>query len=257
MFSRRWLGLTLLAILAVGVMVRLGIWQLDRLEQRRAFNARVSAQLEAPPLELTSEALDLDLYAMEYRQVVVQGEYDHAQEVIHRNQVWGNQYGMHVYTPLVVAGTDSAILVNRGWLPADQAAPEERASYQEMGEVTVEGVIRRFMNEPKIAGVPDPTLTPEQQRLDAWNFIIYEKMQAQVDYPLLAVYVEQSPDEGRVELPYRVQSGVALDEGPHLGYALQWFSFAAILLVGYPFFVQKQTQDEMMIAQATIGEEFR
>ena len=44
LFSRRWIFATILVLIAMGVMVRLGIWQLNRLEQRRAFNERVLAQ---------------------------------------------------------------------------------------------------------------------------------------------------------------------------------------------------------------------
>ena len=48
MFSRKWLLTTILVIAAMAVMARLGIWQLDRLHQRRAFNARgVSADRPA------------------------------------------------------------------------------------------------------------------------------------------------------------------------------------------------------------------
>ena len=77
-FSRRWILTTLLVIAAMGVLARLGVWQLDRLEQRRAFNARVQAQIDQPQLELSGPALEADLANMEYRQVSVTGEYDHS-----------------------------------------------------------------------------------------------------------------------------------------------------------------------------------
>ncbi len=51
MFSRRWFLATILVVVGVAVNIRLGIWQLDRLEQRRAFNTRVLAQINQPLLE--------------------------------------------------------------------------------------------------------------------------------------------------------------------------------------------------------------
>ncbi len=75
MFIRRWLLATLLVVAAAAVMIRLGIWQLDRLQQRRAFNARVLAQTTQPSLDLTGANLSEDLTGMEYRAVVVNGEY--------------------------------------------------------------------------------------------------------------------------------------------------------------------------------------
>ena len=76
LFSRRWLFTTLLVLVAAAVMARLGVWQLDRLEWRRGFNARVIAQANEPPMALDATALDLDLYSMEYRKVLV-GDYAH------------------------------------------------------------------------------------------------------------------------------------------------------------------------------------
>ena len=81
MFSRRWLLATILVIAGMALCVRLGIWQLDRLEKRRAFNARVQAQMDQPPLALSGQALSADLYNMEYRPVQVSGSYDFSQEI--------------------------------------------------------------------------------------------------------------------------------------------------------------------------------
>jgi surfeit locus 1 family protein len=246
-FQRRWLLATLLVFLGTGVLVRLGVWQLDRLEQRRAFNARVAAQVDASPLELDANALSLDLYDMEYRQVVVTGEYDHSQEVVWRNQVWGGEYGVHVLTPLLISGTGSAVLVDRGFLPASGAVPEARSEYNVPGTITVEGLLLRGQDEPRFAGVPDPTLSPGQTRLDGWNFINLERIARQVDAPLLPVYIEQAPDGTNVDLPYRSQTTPDLTEGPHFGYALQWFAFALILFVGYLFFVRQHSSPEAQL----------
>src|SRR5215217_2504887 len=119
MLNRKWLLTTILVIAAAAVMVRLGIWQLDRLAQRRAFNARVLAQIDQPVLDLSGEALGADLANMEYRKVKVTGEYDFSQEVALRNQAMNGQWGVHLITPLRIAGTDQAVLVDRGWIPGE------------------------------------------------------------------------------------------------------------------------------------------
>jgi surfeit locus 1 family protein len=74
---------------------------------------------------------------------------------------------------------------------------------------------------------------PGRPRLDAWYRIEVSHIQQQTPYPLLRFYVEQSPQPGAPDLPWRSEEDVALDEGPHLSYAIQWFSFATILIVGY------------------------
>jgi surfeit locus 1 family protein len=241
LFSRRWFLTTLLAIAAIGVMIRLGLWQLDRLTQRRAFNARIITQQKAEPLTLDSAALNADLFNMEYRTVAVTGKYDPAQQVVLRNQVWTNQPGVHLLTPLIISGTNTAVLVNRGWIPSEDAAPDKRGKYEEPGVVSVRGVLRRPQTQPDFGGVPDPPLAPGQTRLDVWNIVNLERIRWQVPTPLLPAYIQQSPEITQTAPPYRTEPQLDLSEGSHLSYALQWFTFAAILAIGYPIYVRRQT----------------
>jgi len=242
LFSRQWWWTTLLVIAAVGVMARLGVWQLDRLAERRAFNARVTGQQAQPPLVLSGAALDADLSAMEYRAVTVVGQYDHAQQVALRNQAWDDgqataRVGVHLLTPLVIAGSDRAVLVDRGWIPQASAAPEQWRQFDEPETVEVRGVIRRSQDRPDFGGVPDPA-----GHLLAWNLVSVERIDEQVPYALLPMYIQQSPDLTWTGLPYRITPKLDLSEGSHLGYAVQWFSFAVLLGVGYPFYVRSSTQ---------------
>ena len=256
LLSRQWILTSLLVLLAMAVMVRLGIWQLDRLEQRRAFNARVQAQIDQPPLDL---ALALragsptlaELGEMEYRAVVVRGEYDHDQEVALRNQVWENQLGVHLLTPLKISGTDQSILVNRGWVPFEDFTQGKLAAYRKAGEVLVQGVIRSSSLVPELGRAVDPTPVPGGERLDSFLAANVERIGVQVPYSLLPVYIQQSPDPVWTALPHRAELELVLTEGSHLGYALQWFSFALILGAGYPFYVRREVAAERKRVPAT------
>lgn len=244
LFSRRWLPATLLVLAASAVMVRLGIWQLDRLDQRRAFNTRVMEQQGEPVLVLDTTTIDLDLYSMEYRRVMVTGEYLPEDEIVLRNQVWETEFGpdlgVKLLTPLIIAGTDTAILVDRGWIPARDADPAARAKYEKEGTVTVQGQLRRAETDFSLFRVPDPTLSPDQNRLDAWNNLDLARVASQVDTTLLPVYLQRYPDGEQKSLPYAAIPELDLSEGSHFGYAMQWFSFAALLLLGYPFYARRQ-----------------
>jgi len=244
--SGRWLLASVLVLAAVAVMVRLGIWQLDRLEWRLAFNARVQAQMSAEPLVLDENALDLDLYSMEYRQVIVTGTYLPEEEIVLRNQVWdgefGSELGVALFTPLLMEGTNTAILVERGWIPQANANQKNRAIYRENGLVTLAGRLRRAETDFNLNQWlhPDPALAANQARLDAWNNLDLERIAIQMETPLLPVYLQLSPDGEQTNPPYATQPSLDLSEGPHLGYAIQWFIFASLLLVGYPMYVQRQ-----------------
>ena len=251
-FTRRWLLTSLLVVAATIVLVRLGIWQLDRLAARRAFNSRVTSQVSQPVLNL-NEAVSLAgelnleaLPAMEYRQVVASGVYDFSQEIALRNQVWHDQYGVHLLTPLRIKDSDLTVMVDRGWIPGSDFYAGESAGewpqFAEPGLVTVTGVIRQQQIKPDFGRISDPTPVPGQGRLVAWNLSNLEQMQRQLPYPILSVYIQQSPDPVWTGMPYRREPNLELTEGPHLGYAIQWFTFAGILFLGYPFFIHRDEQ---------------
>lgn len=237
-FTWRWILLTLLVITAIGVFIRLGFWQLDRLAQRRAYNARVQAEISQPPLNL-NQLLTLNaLPAMEYRSGVVTGVYDFSQEVLLRNQVWGNQLGAHVLTPLKILGSTYAVLVDRGWIPFEQSSPDARKQFDELGQVTVNGMLRASQTSRTAALGANQNGSGGRQ--DAFIEVNLDSIQKQVNLKLLPVFIQQAPDPTWTRMPYRQLPNMDLTEGPHLGYAIQWFAFALILAVGYPFFVRKQ-----------------
>lgn len=242
MFSRQWILATVLVIAAAAVCVRLGIWQLDRLEQRRAFNDQVTSMRALSPLDLNADAT-ADVAVMEYRAVIARGEYDFENQVAVRNQYYDGRYGYHLLTPLLLSD-GRAVLVDRGWIPAEgNDSPAGWTRYATTSPAEVHGLMRLGQESPDFGGLPDPTLTPGQSRLDIWNFVNIERIGAQVPYPLLPIYIQLDPDPNDTEPPIPYQPIIELTEGPHFGYALQWFTFAIILLIGYPFYIRKQTTE--------------
>lgn len=244
MFQRKWLIPTLLVLAGTALCIRLGIWQLDRLEQRRAFNAHFEAMRAAPALDLNAQQ-PADIAEMEWRAVRVSGEYDFANQIALRNQYFGSEYGYHLLTPLVLhlsaAGQPpEAVLVDRGWVPAEgNATPADWHKYDETGSVNVSGQIRLGSAKPALFGVKDP-LPQDGETLEVWNNADLTRIASQMPYPILPVYIQPEADPNDTEPPIPFQPDIELTEGPHFGYALQWFTFATILFVGYPFFLRRQ-----------------
>ena len=229
LFTGRRLWMTLLVVIGALILWRLGIWQLDRLAQRRALNSSLNTRMAQPALTLAGAAIDPD--ALEYRRVEVRGVYDPAQEIVLRNRELDGTPGVHVLTPLRLSGSDTAVLVDRGWIPRDQADPAARSAFAARpGEVLITGIARR--SEENLGGPQDPPLGPQRLRLDAWFRVNIASIQQQAGYPLLPIFIEQQPAPGDPALPRRVVTA-DLGEGPHMGYAVQWFAFAIILVVGY------------------------
>lgn len=220
-------GLVILA----PAMVSLGLWQLARLGERRALNAQIGARLDLPPLALTGVPLT-NTAELDYRRVTARGVYDFANEIILRNRAYQEAPGVHVLTPLRIADGHAAVLVDRGWIPYDQAAPEVRAAYQTpAGEVEVRGLAR--LSQPRASPLlpADPTRGPGQPRLDAWFWVDLNQIQSQLTYSLLPVFIELEAEPDKAQLPVPGYE-VDLTDGPHLSYAFQWFAFAAIAVVG-------------------------
>ena len=155
-----------------------------------------------------------------------------------RNQYHDGEVGYHLITPLLFDG--GAVLVNRGWVPAESdSSPEDWRAFDEAGVVTVTGQIRLGHGKPAIGGVAD-ALPMDGTRLAVWNNLDVENMSAQFPYPILGVFVQPAAVEGDTTPPIPFQPNLELTEGSHFGYALQWFTFAVILFFGYPFYLRKQ-----------------
>jgi surfeit locus 1 family protein len=240
-FSKKWLLATILVLAAMAVMVRLGIWQLDRLDSRRAFNTRVMSAMSQPELALQGNGLQEPLQDMEYRSAIVTGEYDHSQQIALRNQYYNNQWGVHLVTPLKISGSDQAVLVDRGWIPAADFESGDWSKYDEPGTVTVQGMIRASRSQADFGSRSDPTPMPGGEPLRAWNFVNIPAIQQQMTLVLLPAYIQQSPTSAAMT-PIRTEVELDLSEGPHMGYALQWFTFAAILGIGYLVYIRRHDQ---------------
>jgi surfeit locus 1 family protein len=244
-FSRQWILASLLVVVGTLVMIRLGFWQLDRMEQRQVFNARVQAQIDQEPLTLNASLQSQEtpnLIDMEYRQVEVVGQFDHGQEVVLRNQAWNNQLGVRLLTPLRIEGSDLAILVDRGWIPHEDYVSGQLEQYAEPGIREIKGRIRRSQTRPDIGRRTDPELGENGEKLQAYFLANVDQISAQIPYPLLPVYIQAATEPGISGPPHRNVIVPELTEGSHLGYALQWFTFALILFAGYPFFVKREMQ---------------
>ncbi|MCI0610482.1 MAG: hypothetical protein L0Z71_15650, partial [Anaerolineae bacterium] len=101
------------------------------------------------------------------------------------------------------------------------------------------GQIRLGQAKPVFGGVAD-TLPQNGARLEIWNNADITRIATQLPYPILPVYIQPNPVAGDTEPPIPFQPEIELTEGPHFGYALQWFTFATILFLGYPFYLRKQ-----------------
>ncbi len=197
--------------------------------------------MQQPPIQVTGEILDP--VEADLRRATVRGVFDYDQEIVLRNRTWNELPGVHVLVPLRISGSDQALLVDRGWIPYDAAAPADRAQFHNTaGEVEVYGVLRQGQTRKGSISPADP-LPSLDRRVDNWHRVDLPKIRQQLPYPLLDVFLEEDTPPGRTPRVFpKPQPDIALDEGPHLGYAIQWFAFAMIAAGGYAAFYSQRSR---------------
>ena len=206
-------------LLVAVVCVRLGFWQTDRLRDRRAANSVARAARSQPIVTLEENRWDTILTN---RRVRVRGRYDHSHDLVLRGRQYRGVPGVEIVSPLLPLGTNTAVLVNRGFVPAPDAFTVASDSFAEPGLVTVEGIAL-----PIDSGHGAPVA---HGQLTTWARLDRAALKGQLPYPVYPLYLRQTPDSALPSFPRRLEAA-ALDDGPHLTYAIQWFSFAVIALV--------------------------
>jgi cytochrome oxidase assembly protein ShyY1 len=131
--------------------------------------------------------------------------------------------------------------VDRGWIPASgNSQPGDWRKYDIPGPVSVDGEIPLGQDTPVIAGMSEPTLATGMPGIDFWVYISIDRISKQLPYHVLPIYIDLTPTQGSSTPPIPFRESLDLSEGPHKGYAIQWFGFAALFVVGYPLYVRKQ-----------------
>jgi len=218
--------------------VRLGVWQLHRLAARRAYNGVVASRLAQAPLPL--DQIPRDSAIDRYRRVRFAGTYDFGHEVVLVDRMRDGAPGVHLVTPLHPDGADTAVLVDRGWVYAPDAMSVDEERWREPVRVSGSGYLTAFAAGRGPAALATPTRLNEARWLDRGA------VELRAGYPIASYIIVLDADgSGPASAsPTADTSGAragrapvrtpppALDEGPHLSYAIQWFSFAVIAIVG-------------------------
>lgn len=241
----KWLAGHLLALVLVVAFLNFGFWQLRRLAHKREVNAVIEARVHLAP-EPIATALEPGVEARAYLPVRASGEFAPENEVLLRGRSLDGRPGFNVLTPLVLDASagpwaGEALLVERGWVPYDRDTVPVTAALPPTGVVSVVGELHPPQSPPSGAlaslAARDPATGPLVQTF----YVDVERLAPQMPFTLVPAYVvlrQQAPAPAG-KLPEAL-APVVVEEGPHLGYALQWFGMALVGIVGY-FFLLRST----------------
>ena len=212
-FAPRWLP-TLATIAAVMLFAALGVWQLGRAGQKRALASDFAAS--GPAIDWRQLPAD----APRYQRVSLRGHYDPDHQFLLDNRSHDSVAGVEVLTPLVL-DDGSAVIVNRGWLPFG-------ATRQDLPAVPVDGDKRTVVG--RIDELPRPGIWLKAPVATGWPRLVQyprmEELEAALGRELASrqVLLDPAVPDGYVRA--WAVPGTTADR--HLGYAVQWFAFAAL-----------------------------
>ncbi|GGW86456.1 SURF1-like protein [Streptomyces lomondensis] len=250
LMSRQWVILTLIALLLIPTMIRLGIWQMHRYEERTARNQLVTDALAAKPVpveQLTAPGHTVTS-AERYRTVTAKGRFDTEDEVVVRRRTNSDdEVGYHVLTPFVL-DDGKVLLVNRGWIPSDGPSQTTfpKVPAPPRGEVTVQG--RLMPSETTAAsGIKDLKGLPDRQIM----LINSEQEARRLDARVLGGYIAQTAPEPKGDTPELLGDPGKEDAALNYAYAVQWWLFSAAVPVGWVILARREARER---AQAAAGQ---
>ena len=209
MGARSWIPL-LAAVVIAAICFRFGLWQLDRLDQRKARNATIAAAFHEPPIPSPRAMKDS---IPRFRRVMATGRWDYARETTVSGRTRSGSPGVHIVTPMILDDS-TEIVVNRGWVYSPDARTVDLSGWREGDRGQFVGYIDEL---------------PSSLRPSSMTRLY-----------VVALADSTAPPARGEQRPVRLPVPAFGDEGPHLNYAVQWFSFAAIALIGTPIVVRRQ-----------------
>ena len=242
LFSSKWLGYFVLAVIFATACVFLGRWQMDRRAETLAEIDRVVSNYSATPVPFADvkdqfRHLDPD---REWTQVELRGSYDVDGQRVVRNRPLNGQPGYDVVVPFRLT-TGETVIIDRGWLPIGNNTPgrPDVVPSPPAGEVTV--VARLKPSEPKLdRGAVEGQLAS----IDLPGFA--EELPYTIETGAYGQLASETPPVQPMPTPFPKP---ATEEGTHLSYSLQWFAFGVLMFIGFGYAARQQARNAAIDAE--------
>jgi len=230
---------TLVTLILLPVLISLGFWQLSRAEEKREILAKQEQKRQMPALHITGNVDSQD--ALEHRELVVKGKYLPEYQILVDNKVHNGQVGYYVVTPLRIVGTESIVLVNRGWikgtgrrevLPAIQT-PESNITIHARAKFVTKDIVTWFSDKNRL-GTDWPALV---------RWIDIMELNRDIPFELKPYLLLQTSDSNQDYV--RNWKWVNSPPEKNITYAVQWFSLAATLLLIFVFVNTKRLNQQV------------
>jgi surfeit locus 1 family protein len=208
-----------LAAAACAAGIALGSWQTRRAEEKRALGAQVDHALKAAPIEISTTLVESKNLIL--KRVAAHGEFVADRTLFLDNKIRHGRVGYEVITPFRISRSALHVLVDRGWVeasPSRDVLPQVRTP---AGETRVEGLALGRL--PHALQLKENTQGRVRQNVDLGAFA------ADTGLALQPIVIEQRSDSGDGLLREWPRPDAGIER--HEGYALQWYSLAALAVI--------------------------
>jgi len=220
---------TLAVLVLLPLMVNLGMWQSNKADQKQAKQDLFDQREKDGFISIGSATIDLE--SMRYRRVSVRGNFEPKFQILLDNQVNQGQAGYHVITPLRISGSNTRILVNRGWVPVGEDRNILPAIETNTAEVEVTGYVQDLTGRYIELSHTDETgaaWQPVWQNLDVER---YKKLTNFTLQPAMILLDPASTVGGYVRVWPKPDFRIDVNRG----YAIQWYLMSFALVMIYLF----------------------
>ena len=224
----------ILAIIAVVIclaMVRLGIWQLDRAEQKKEILTQSidRSKQTAVPVQSLFNQFDSNFNTLRFRQVTASGSYLSKQSIYIDNQVYEQKVGYALMTPFKLSGSGDVILVDRGWLSVGLSRGVLPNFDTPEGEVLIEGRLNLPYAKP-------PIWNDKYDVADGmvWQYLPITEFNTQTGLSAVPLVLELAPNNAEGSSSGAVVNWQSINDEwvfKHQAYAFQWFSMALVFAI--------------------------
>lgn len=200
----------------------LGTWQFYRYHFKQALLEAYQTRLNSTPKEFT--LISRSASELQFQRVTVEGTFENKQLIYMQNQQYKGRMGYEVFTPMHITGEQKLLLVDRGWLPQEQRGHWTATS---IGPQQITGYVK-LLNE---------------------HFFILGKNIYSTEFPLILQRIDFRELEQLTHatfFPFIVRQTSSVQDGltrdwiitsvlpvKHLGYSIQWFLMALVLIIAF------------------------
>lgn len=218
---------TIGALVLLPVFIGLGLWQLDRAQQKSDLLTLYQERLSEPLVSVNANIEDPDW--IQFRRLRISGTWQDRYQFFVDNRIFNGQPGFHVITPLQIGNSNLIVLVNRGWIPAEADRSILPSVEPVRGKVTVTGIAVVPHEKPFVLQEDGPIGSTWES---VWQTLNLDRFRSAVPFKVQGFVVRMDANqENGFERNWSELSDNWIHR--HKAYAFQWFAFAATLLVIY------------------------